>query len=62
MSASITLEERFEALMKNCEHLKAKNEEVMDQNAYLRWQLGESLKQKRKLVHSSSSFVSFEST
>jgi len=36
MSSSMTLEEKFEALMKNCEHLQVQNEEMAYQNAYLR--------------------------
>ena len=35
--------------MKSCVHLKAKNEEVMDQNAYLRWQLGWVIEAKEKV-------------
>ena len=34
MSGSMTLEERLEALMKNCEYLQAQNEEMTNQNAY----------------------------
>jgi len=44
----MTLEERFEALMKNCEHLQVQNEEMAAQNEYLRKQLGESLRQKKE--------------
>jgi len=51
----MTLEERFEALMKNCESLQAHNEEMTNQNAYLRRQLGELMKQKRREIRSSSS-------
>ena len=58
MNASMNLEEKFEALMKNCEAIKAKNEELMNQNAHLKRQLGDSTKQKEKALassHSSSS-------
>ena len=51
----MTLEERFETLMKSCEHLQAQNEEMAAQNDYLRKQLGESLKHKRRELRSSSS-------
>jgi len=51
----MTLEERFEAIMKNCEHLQARNEEMANQNEYLRRQLGDSLRQKRRELRSSSS-------
>jgi len=44
----MTLEERFEALMKNCEHLQVQKEEMAAQNDYLRKQLGESLKHKKE--------------
>jgi len=50
----MTLEERFEAIMKNCEHLQARNEEMANQNEYLRRQLGDSLRQKRRELRSSS--------
>ena len=57
MSAtSMTLEERFEALMKQNEFLSTKiqedsqkNQETQAQNEYLRKQLGSILKQKQKL-------------
>ena len=55
MSSSMTLEERFETLMKSCEHLQSQNEEMAAQNDYLRKQLGESFKQKRRELRSSSS-------
>jgi len=51
----MTLEECFETLMKSCEHFQAQNEEMAAQNDYLREQLGESLKQKRRELRSSSS-------
>jgi len=41
--------------MKNCEHLQARNEEMANQNEYLRRQLGDSLRQKRTDLRSSSS-------
>ena len=51
----MTLEERFEAIMKNCEYLQARNEEAANQNEYLRRQLGDSLRQKRRELRSVSS-------
>jgi len=51
----MTLEEHFEALMKNCEHLQARNEEMANDNEYLRRQLGDSLRQKSRELRSSSS-------
>jgi len=51
----MTLEERFEALMKNCEHLQARKEEMANHNEYLRRQHGDSLRQKRRELRSSSS-------
>jgi len=47
--------------MKNCEHFEARNE-VMNQNAYLRRQFGELMKQKRKEIRSSPSTMSSEFT
>ena len=44
MSASVTLEEKFEAFMKNCEAMKVANEELKNQDEYLRCQLGELMK------------------
>jgi len=56
MRSSITLEEKFEVLMKNFEAINTNNEELKNKNAYLRHQLAESMRQKRKnLVNSSSS-------
>jgi len=51
----MTLEERFEAIIKNCEHLQALNEEMANQNEYLRRQLGDSLRQKMRELRSTSS-------
>ena len=55
-SSSMSLEERFEALMKKNEFLAIKiredsqrNQEAQAQNEYLRKQLGSFLKQKQKL-------------
>jgi len=55
-STSMTLEERFEALMKQNEFLASKiredsqrHQEAQVQNEYLRKQLGSVLKQKQKL-------------
>jgi len=49
-----TLEEKFEALMRNYEHLEKQNE-------YLRKQLGESLKNKRRAFHSDAANSSDQS-
>ena len=51
----MTVEERFEAHMKNYEETRLHNEEMKNQNAYLRRQLGEAMKQRRKNIGSSSS-------
>jgi len=55
MNASMNLKEKFEALMKNCEAIKATNEELMNQNAYLKRPLEDSTKQKKKAIASSHS-------
>ena len=47
MNGSTTLEEKFEALMKNYEYLKK-------ENAYLKKKLGEPLENKRGALHSES--------
>jgi len=57
----MTLEEKFEALMKNYEAMRLQNEEIKNQNEYLRRQLGESMKQRRKELRSSRSFNSSKS-
>ena len=49
MSSSMTMEERFEAIMKKCEYLQAHHEETKNQNAYLRWPLGAPIKQRREV-------------
>ena len=41
--------------MRNCEHIQTRNEELANQNEYLRRQLGDSLRQKRRELRSSSS-------
>ena len=51
----MTLEQKFEALIKNCECLQAQNEEMANQNAYLRRQLGESMRQRRREIRSLTS-------
>jgi len=51
----MTLEERFEALMKNFECLQAQHEEKEAQNTYLRRQLDGFMKEKRRDLKSSSS-------
>jgi len=47
MSSSMTMEERFKAIMKKCEYLQAHHEEMKNQNAYLRRPLGEPIKQRK---------------
>jgi len=44
MSTSMTLDEKFEALMKNYEALRLQDKEIKNHNEYLRCQLGESMK------------------
>ena len=51
----MTLEEKFEALMRNFEAMRLQNEEIKGQNEYLRRQVGESMQQKRKDLRSSRS-------
>ena len=51
----MSLEEKFEALIKNVEATVVINEEIKNQNAYLRCPLGEPRRQKRRSVVSSSS-------
>ena len=58
MNVSMTLEVKFEVLMKNYEAMTTYNEEGKNQNAYLRCQLGYSMRQKRKNLVSSSSSLS----
>ena len=43
----MTMEERFKAIMKECEYLRARHEEMKNQNVYLRRQLGEPIKQRK---------------
>ena len=61
MAASMTMDEKFEALMKNHEALTLQNDEIWSQNEYLKRQLSESMKQKRKELRSSHSSNSSES-
>jgi len=51
----MTLEEKFEALMKSYQTIAAIKEEMRDQNAYVRKQLDQSMKQKQKALESLSS-------
>jgi len=44
MSASLTLEEKFEALMSSYQSISSLNQEVKNQNEYLKCQLGEAMK------------------
>ena len=57
----MTLEEKFEALMRNYEAIRLQNDEIKGHNEYLKRQLGESMKQKRKELRSSRSSNSSES-
>ena len=57
----MTLEEKFDTLIKNCEVIKATIEELKNNNAYLKYQLGDSMKQKRKALVSSRSSNSLSS-
>ena len=59
MSGRMSLEAKFEALMKNFQDVSSTNEELKQRleeskglNAYLHKQLGESLKLKQKLIQS----------
>jgi len=54
------LEEMFEALIKNYEEMGVQNEEKRNQNAYLRCQLGDSMKQRGKAIWNSPSSKSSE--
>ena len=51
----MTSEERFEPIMKKCEYLQARHEEAVNQHEYLRRELGDSLRQKRRDLRSVSS-------
>jgi len=44
MSASITLEEKFDALIKSYQSVSSSNQELKNQNEYLIHQLREALK------------------
>ena len=57
----MTLEEKFVALMKNYEAMRLQNEEFKNKNEYLKCQLSETMKQKRKEFRSSWSSNSSES-
>jgi len=50
MRSGLTLEEKFEASMKNFEHLQAKYKEMANQNAYLRRKLSESMRQRQREI------------
>ena len=53
-------EEKFEALMKSYQYVSSSNRELKNQNNYLRRQLGEAMKQKKKALASSSGSVQGE--
>ena len=61
MSTSMTLDEKFEALMKNYEALRLQDKEIKNHNEYLRCQLGESMKQRQKELRIPRSSNSSES-
>ena len=52
MSSSMSLEEKIDALMKSYEIIASSNQELENQDAYLRWQLEETKKQLKKVVKS----------
>ena len=45
----MTMEERFEVITKKCEYLQAHHEQMKNQNANLRRQLGEPIKQRKAI-------------
>jgi len=47
----MSLEQKFEALMKTYQSISSSNQELKNQNEYLRRKLGEALKQKKKLLN-----------
>jgi len=49
MSASLSLEEKFDVVLKNNHEITSSNQELKAQNEYLRKQLGTFLKQKQKM-------------
>jgi len=52
VSSSLSLEEKSEALMQSCQTVTSLNEEMRDQNGYLRKQLEQFMKQKQKAMES----------
>jgi len=50
----MSLEEKFEALMRSYQTVTSLNEEMRNQNEYLRKQLEQSMKQKQKALESPS--------
>ena len=46
----MNLEEKFNALMKNCEAITTTNEELKSHNEYFRCRVSESMKQKKKIL------------
>jgi len=67
MNGSMSLEEEFEALMKSYQTIVTSNQELKQrldesqgQNAYLRKQLGKSMKLKYKLIQSPSGSIQGE--
>ena len=49
MSASVTMEEKLEAMAKQLHEMSMTNQELKTRNEYLRKQLGSNMKQKQKL-------------
>ena len=57
MSSSMSLEEKFEALMKSHQVVSSSNQELENQNECLRKQLGDVLKQKQQALASPTGSV-----
>ena len=54
MSSSMSVEEKFEALMKSYQTISASNQELLQQNEYLKKELRKSMKQKWRILESST--------
>ena len=52
MSSSMSLEEKFEVLMRSYQPISSSDQELKNQNEYLRRQRGEAIKQKQKPLDS----------
>jgi len=62
MSDSMILEDKFEALKKNYQSISSSNQELKNQNEYLRLQLGEATKQKKRALVSPSGSIEDETS